>query len=65
MVSGAEVAPYFLLLSFKDINLLKTKQMPAARRILKLLEEPRALMASLLLANLVVNLAIIITLISL
>jgi putative hemolysin len=58
MVSGAEVALFSL--SFKDINLLKTKQMPAARRILKLLEEPRALLASLLLANLVVNLAIII-----
>lgn len=34
--------------------------MPAAKRILKLLDEPRALLASLLLANLVINLAIII-----
>ena len=58
MVSGAEVALFSL--SFKDINLLKTKQMPAARRILKLLEEPRTLLASLLLANMVANLAIII-----
>jgi gliding motility-associated protein GldE len=58
MVSGAEVALFSL--SFKDINLLKTKQLPAARRILKLLEEPRTLLASLLLANVVVNLAIII-----
>jgi putative hemolysin len=58
MVSGAEVALFSL--SFKDINLLKTKQLPAARRILKLLEEPRSLLASLLLANMVVNLAIII-----
>jgi putative hemolysin len=53
MVSGAEVALFSL--SFKDINLLKTKQLPAARRILKLLEEPRTLLASLLVANLVVN----------
>jgi putative hemolysin len=58
MVSGAEVALFSL--SFKDINLLKTKQLPAARRILKLLEEPRSLLASLLVANIVVNLAIII-----
>jgi putative hemolysin len=58
MVSGAEVALFSL--SFKDINLLKTKQMPAAKRILKLLEEPRTLLASLMLANTVVNLAIII-----
>ncbi len=58
MVSGAEVALFSL--SFKDINLLKTKQLPAARRILKLLEEPRSLLASLLVANLVVNIAIII-----
>jgi putative hemolysin len=58
MVSGAEVALFSL--SFKDINLLKTKQLPAARRILKLLEEPRTLLASLLVANLVVNIAIII-----
>lgn len=58
MVSGAEVALFSL--SFKDINLLKTKQLPAARRILKLLEEPRTLLASLLVANMVVNIAIII-----
>lgn len=59
MVSGAEVALFSL--SFKDINLLKTKQLPAARRILKLLEEPRITLASLLIANTMINLAIIIT----
>ena len=58
MVSGAEVALFSL--SFKDINLLKTKQMPAAKRILKLLEEPRVTLASLMIANIVINLAIII-----
>jgi gliding motility-associated protein GldE len=58
MVSGAEVALFSL--SFKDINLLKTKQMPAARRILKLLDEPRVTLASLMIANIVINLAIII-----
>jgi gliding motility-associated protein GldE len=34
--------------------------MPAARRILKLLEEPRVTLASLMIANIVINLAIII-----
>lgn len=58
MVSGAEVALFSL--SFKDINLLKTKQLPAARRILKLLDEPRVTLASLMIANIVINLAIII-----
>ena len=58
MVSGAEVALFSL--SFKDINLLKTKQLPAARRILKLLEEPRVTLASLMIANVVINLTIII-----
>jgi gliding motility-associated protein GldE len=58
MVSGAEVALYSL--SYKDINLLKTKQLPAARRILKLLEEPKELLSSLLIANWVINISIII-----
>ena len=58
MVSGAEVA--FFSLSFKDINLLKTKQHASARRILRMLEEPKLTLASMLIANTVINLAIII-----
>lgn len=58
LVSGSEVALFSL--SFKDINLLKTKQLPAAKRILKLLDEPRVTLASLMIANIVINLAIII-----
>jgi gliding motility-associated protein GldE len=57
-VSGAEVA--FFSLSYKDINMLKTKQQSAYKRIVDLLEEPKTLLASLLIANSFVNIAIII-----
>lgn len=58
IVSGAEVA-YFSLTN-KDINLLKTKQQPSYKRVVDLLEEPKALLASLLIANSFFNIAIII-----
>lgn len=58
IVSGAEVALFSL--SFKDINLMKTKPMPSARRILKLLEEPKLLLGSLLISNTLTNIGIII-----
>ena len=57
-VSGSEVA-YFSL-SYKDINMLKTKQKPGYKRIVKLMDEPKTLLASLLIANSFVNIAIII-----
>ncbi len=57
-VSGAEVA--FFSLGYKDINLLKSKQDAGWRRIVDLLEEPRHLLASLMVANSMVNIAIII-----
>lgn len=57
-VSGAEVA--FFSLSYKDINMLKTKQHSAYKRIVDLLEEPKTLLASLLIANSFVNISIII-----
>ncbi len=57
-VSGAEVA--FFSLSYKDINMLKTKQPPPYKRIVDLLEEPKTLLASLLIANSFVNISIII-----
>lgn len=57
-VAGAEVA--FFSLSYKDINMLKTKQQPGYKRIVDLLEKPKTLLASLLIANSFVNIAIII-----
>ncbi len=58
VLSGSEVA--FFSLSHKDINLLKSKQQPAYKRIVDLLEEPKVLLASLLIANSFINISIII-----
>lgn len=57
-VSGAEVA--FFSLTYKDVNMLKTKQQSSYKRIVDLLEEPKTLLASLLIANSFVNISIII-----
>lgn len=57
-IAGAEVA--FFSLTFKDLNMLKIRQNPAARRIVHLLQEPKMLLASLLIANSFINIAIII-----
>jgi putative hemolysin len=57
-VSGAEVA--FFSLSYKDVNMLKTKQDAGWKRIVGLLEDPKILMASLLIASTLINIAIII-----
>lgn len=57
-VSGAEVA-YFSL-SYKDINVLRTKQHPTSRRILAMLDEPKTLLASLSITNTFANIAFII-----
>lgn len=58
VLSGSEVA--FFSLSYKDINLLKAKQQPPYKRIVDLLEEPKILLASLLIANSFINISIII-----
>jgi Mg2+/Co2+ transporter CorB len=58
-MSGAEVA--FFSLTYKDINTLKTKQQPAYKRVVDLLEQPKTLLGSLLIANSFVNIAIIIS----
>ncbi|MDX2046640.1 MAG: gliding motility-associated protein GldE [Chitinophagaceae bacterium] len=58
MISGAEVA--FFSLTYKDINALKTKQHPSAKRIIRLLDDPKTLLASLLIANSFINITIII-----
>jgi putative hemolysin len=58
IASGAEVA--FFSLQPKDVNMLKTKQHAAARRITNLLEERKAVYTSLLIAGGVFNISIII-----
>lgn len=58
LISGAEIA--FFSLTYRDINLLKTKQDSGWKRIAYLMEESRVLLASLLIANTVVNIAIIV-----
>lgn len=57
-ISGAEMA--FFSLTYRDINMLKTKQDTGWKRIASLLEEPRALQASLMIANTLVNIAVVI-----
>ena len=57
-VSGAEVA--FFSLSYKDVNMLKTKHDAGWKRIVSLLEDPKILLASLLIASTLINIAIII-----
>ena len=57
-ISGAEIA--FFSLNYRDINTLKTKQDAGWKRIVTLLEEPKNLLAALLIANSCVNIAIII-----
>ncbi len=58
IISGAEVALFSL--NNKDINMLKTKQHVAAKRIVKLLEEPKEVFASLLIAGTFLNISIIV-----
>lgn len=57
-ISGAEVAIFSL--NDKDVNMLKTKQHPAARRIINFLEEPKEVFASLLIASIFINISIIV-----
>lgn len=59
-ISGAEVA--FFSLTYRDVNLLKTKQDTGWKRIANLLEEPKTLLASLMIANSLVKIAVIILL---
>lgn len=57
LFSGSQMA-YFSL-TLKDINMLKTRQQPSYKRIVSLLENPKSLMAALLIANTFVNIGII------
>jgi gliding motility-associated protein GldE len=58
VVSGAEVALFSL--NSKDVNMLKTKQHAAAKRITDLLEEPKEVYTSLLIAGTFMNICIIV-----
>jgi putative hemolysin len=58
IASGAEVALFSL--QSKDVNMLKTKQHAAARRIITLLEERKEVYTSLLIASTFFNIGIII-----
>jgi gliding motility-associated protein GldE len=58
VVSGAEVALFSL--NSKDVNMLKTKQHAAAKRITELLEEPKEVYTSLLIAGTFMNICIIV-----
>lgn len=57
LLAGSEVA--FFSLTLKDINMLKTRQQPSYKRIVNLLETPKILLASMLIANCFVNIGII------
>ncbi|MFN8247598.1 MAG: gliding motility-associated protein GldE [Ferruginibacter sp.] len=57
LVAGSEVA--FFSLTVKDINVLKTRQQPSFRRIVNLLEQPKTLLAAMLITNSFVNIGII------
>jgi putative hemolysin len=56
-MAGSEVA--FFSLTYKDINMLKTKRQPGYKRIVTLLETPKTLLASMIITNSLVNLGII------
>jgi putative hemolysin len=57
LMAGSEVA--FFSLTHKDVNMLKTKKQPAFRRIVLLLEQPKMLLASIIITNSFANLGII------
>lgn len=59
ITAGSETA-YFTL-SAKDVNYLKTKDRPSARQAMRLLDQPKMLLATILVANNFINLAIVIT----
>jgi len=57
LFAGSEIA--FFSLTHKDINVLKTKKQPAYRRIVNLLDQPKVLLASMLISNSFINIGII------
>lgn len=59
ITAGAETA-YFSLTG-KDVNYLKTKEQASARQVIRLLEKPKMLLATIVVANNFINIAIVIT----
>ena len=59
ITAGAETA-YFSLTA-KDINYFKTKEEPGARQVIRLLDQPKLLLATILVANNFINIAIVIS----
>ncbi len=59
ITAGAETA-YFSLNS-RDVDYLKTKEQPSARQAIRLLDQPKMLLATILVANNFINIAIVIT----
>ena len=57
LLSGSQAS--FFSLTVKDINMLKTRQQPSYKRIVNLLESPRVLLASIIIANCFVNIGIV------
>lgn len=57
LLAGSEIA--FFSLTLKDLNMLRTKKQPAYRRIVNLLDQPKTLLASMLISNSFVNIGII------
>lgn len=58
ITAGAETA--FFSLKSKDVNYLKTKEHGNARDVIQLLEQPKLLLATVLVANNTINIAIVI-----
>jgi putative hemolysin len=59
ITAGAETA--FFSLNAKDVNYLKTKEQPSARQALQMLDQPKMLLATILVANNFINIAIVIS----
>lgn len=59
VIAGSEVA--FFSLSAKDINAIKQKESPSYQTILHLIEKPKRLLATLLIANNFLSIGVIIT----
>jgi gliding motility-associated protein GldE len=59
LMSGSEVA--FFSLSPKDIQILKKRKNPSFRRIVRLMEQPKPLLASIHITQITVNIGIILT----
>jgi gliding motility-associated protein GldE len=59
LVAGSEVA--FFSLTPKDINVLKSRRQPSFRRIVHLLEQPKPLLAALMITTCFLNIGFILT----